>query len=131
MGSNNNTVSKAKNNKTSRLVTVGVVYVNASFNNTSITISDSSGAVLAWHSAGADFKGSKKSTPYAARVVAESVSDKVEKYGLKTVSIRLKGPGGGRESAVITLANKFNVTSITETTPTPHNGCRPPKRRRI
>ena len=121
----------SKKKQKNRLVSVGVACVNASFNNTSITISDLSGAVLAWHSAGADFKGSKKSTPYAARIVAEAVAVKVEKYGLKTISIKLKGPGGGRESAVTTLAGKFHITSIAEMTPIPHNGCRPPKKRRV
>lgn len=114
-----------------RIVNVGVAYVEATFNNTKITISDLSGAVLVWYSAGIDFKGSKKSTPYAAKIVAEYVSVKAKKHGLKTISIKLKGPGTGRESAVTTLAANFNVTSITDITPIPHNGCRPPKRRRV
>ena len=120
-----------KKKQKNRAVSVGVAYVKATFNNTKITIADTSGSVLGWHSAGADFKGSKKSTPYAARIVAESVAEKVEKYGLKTLSVRLKGPGGGRESAVTALATKFHITSISEVTPIPHNGCRPPKKRRV
>jgi small subunit ribosomal protein S11 len=120
-----------KRKQKSRVVSVGIAYVEATFNNTRITISDPNGSVLAWHSAGCHFKGSKKSTPYAAKIVAESVSVRAKEYGLKTISIKLKGPGAGRESAVTSLAASFNVTSITDVTPMPHNGCRPPKRRRV
>lgn len=127
----NSNIKISKKKQKNRSVSVGVACVNATFNNTSITISDTNGAVLAWYSAGVDFKGSKKATPYAAKVVAESVAQRVEGYGLKTISIKLKGPGGGRESAVTTLAGKFHVTSISEVTPIPHNGCRPPKKRRV
>lgn len=121
-----------KKNTKNRIVSVGIASVEATFNNTRITISDLNGAVLSWASAGQHFKGSKKSTPHAAKIVADQISKHTqEKYSTKTISIRLKGPGSGRESAVTALANNFTVTSITDVTPIPHNGCRPPKKRRV
>lgn len=124
----------SKNNHKTRLVPVGIVHINATFNNTIVTISDPNGLVVAWSSSGCNkaFKGSKKSTPYAAQMAAESVADKAINLGMKTLSIRLNGPGSGRESAVRVFASKgFNVTGIRDVTPIPHNGCRPPKRRRV
>lgn len=120
-----------KKKKISKVVNVGIAHVHATFNNTKITISDSNGSTLAWSSSGSKFKGSKKSTPHAAKVIAELVSERAKLYGLKTISIKLKGPGTGRESAVTTLADNFTVTSITDVTPIPHNGCRPSKKRRV
>jgi len=122
-------MKKKIKNKT---VSVGIAYIEATFNNTRITISDLNGAVLCWASAGQHFKGSKKSTPYAAKIIAEEVATKAQdNYSTKTISIKLKGPGSGRESAVTSLASKFTVTSICDVTPVPHNGCRAPKKRRV
>jgi small subunit ribosomal protein S11 len=111
----------------------GVAHVNASFNNTIITITDPNGNTVSWSSAGAHgFKGSKKATPYAAQVTAEDAGRKAQEHGMKTVEIRVKGPGSGRESALRAFqAVGFNVTAIRDVTPVPHNGCRPPKRRRV
>ena len=110
-----------------------VVHVNASFNNTIITISDQQGNTIAWSSSGTKgFKGSRKSTPYAAQIAAEDAGRKAQEHGVRTVSILVKGPGAGRESALRALqAVGFNVLSIRDITPIPHNGCRPPKRRRV
>jgi small subunit ribosomal protein S11 len=111
----------------------GVAHVNASFNNTIITITDPNGNAISWSSAGSHgFKGSKKATPYAAQVTAEDAGRKAQEHGMKTVEILVKGPGSGRESALRAFQTiGFNVTSIRDVTPIPHNGCRPPKRRRV
>src|ERR1043166_4353138 len=112
-------------------ITTGVAHVNASFNNTIITITDTQGNTVSWSSAGHHgFKGSRKSTPYAAQVTAEDAGRKAMEHGMKTVAVEVKGPGAGRESALRALqAVGFVVTSIKDVTPVPHNGCRPPKRR--
>ena len=114
-------------------VPMGVAHVNASFNNTIITITDQFGNTIAWSSSGANgFKGSRKSTPYAAQVAAEVAGKKAMEHGMRTIEVLVKGPGAGRESALRALgAVGFNVTSIKDITPVPHNGCRPPKRRRV
>ncbi len=114
-------------------IPVGIAFVNASFNNTIVTITDQFGNTIAWSSAGSHgFKGSRKSTPFAAQVTAEAAGKKAMEHGMKTVEIRVKGPGSGRESALRALsAAGLSVTSIKDITPVPHNGCRPPKRRRV
>lgn len=114
-------------------ITSGVAHINATFNNTMITIADIQGNTIAWCSAGAmGFKGSRKSTPYAAQVAAEEVARKAQDHGMQTIEINVNGPGSGRESAVRALqAAGLNVTTIRDVTPIPHNGCRPPKRRRV
>ena len=119
--------------KVKKHVPKGICYVLATFNNTTVTITDLNGDVLAWESAGTNgYKGSKKSTPFAAQRAAESVADKVTKMGMKEVEVRVKGPGSGRESAVRSLQNSgLEIRSIEDCTPIPHNGCRPRKRRRV
>ena len=114
-------------------ISSGVVHVNASFNNTIVTITDMQGNTISWSSAGAHgFKGSRKSTPYAAQVTADAAAKKAQEHGLKTVSVLVNGPGTGRESALRALqAVGLVVTAIKDVTPVPHNGCRPPKRRRV
>ena len=114
-------------------ITSGVAHVNATFNNTMITITDAQGNAISWSSAGTmGFKGSRKSTPYAAQVAAEDAGKKAAEHGMKTLEIEISGPGSGRESALRALqAVGFAVTSIRDVTPIPHNGCRPPKRRRV
>ena len=114
-------------------ITSGVAHVNATFNNTMITIADAQGNTIAWSSAGASgFKGSHKSTPYAAQVAAEDVGRKAMDHGMKTLEVMVKGPGSGRESALRALgAAGFTITAIKDVTPIPHNGCRPRKRRRV
>ena len=114
-------------------ITTGVAHVNASFNNTIVTITDTQGNTVASSSAGEHgFKGSRKSTPYAAQVTAENAGRKAQEHGMKTLAVLVKGPGSGRESALRALqAVGFMVTSIKDVTPVPHNGCRPPKRRRV
>jgi small subunit ribosomal protein S11 len=111
----------------------GVAHVNASFNNTMITITDAQGNAIAWSSAGTmGFKGSRKSTPYAAQMAAEDAGRKAQEHGMKTLEIEVSGPGSGRESALRALQSVgFTVTTIRDVTPIPHNGCRPPKRRRV
>ncbi len=111
----------------------GVAHVNATFNNTIITITDMFGNTIAWSSSGANgFKGSRKSTPYAAQIAAEVAGKKAQEHGMRTVEVLVKGPGSGRESALRALsAVGFTITSIKDITPIPHNGCRPPKRRRV
>ncbi len=111
----------------------GVAHVNATFNNTMITITDVQGNAISWSSAGMmGFRGSRKSTPYAAQVAAEDAGKKAQDHGLKTLDVEVKGPGSGRESALRALqAIGIIVTSIRDVTPIPHNGCRPPKRRRV
>ena len=114
-------------------ITAGVAHVNASFNNTMITITDAQGNSIAWASSGSTgFKGSRKSTPYAAQMAADSAAKKAMEHGVKTLEVEVKGPGSGRESALRALqAAGFTITSIKDVTPIPHNGGRPPKRRRI
>lgn len=114
-------------------ISSGVAHVNSTFNNTMITISDAQGNAVAWCSAGAmGFKGSRKSTPYAAQVAAEEAGKKAMEHGMKTLEVNVKGPGSGRESALRALQSiGFTITSIRDVTPIPHNGCRPPKRRRV
>ncbi|MEC7475308.1 MAG: 30S ribosomal protein S11 [Pseudomonadota bacterium] len=114
-------------------ITSGVAHVNSNFNNTMITISDAQGNSVSWCSAGAmGFKGSRKSTPYAAQVAAEEAGKKAMDHGMKTLEVNVKGPGSGRESALRALQSiGFTITSIRDVTPIPHNGCRPPKRRRV
>ncbi len=111
----------------------GVAHENASFNNTMITITDAQGNTVSWSSAGSmGFKGSRKSTPYAAQMAAEDAARKAQEHGMKTVEVEVQGPGSGRESALRALqAAGFTVTSIRDVTPIPHNGCRPRKRRRV
>jgi len=114
-------------------ISSGVAHVNASFNNTMITITDDQGNTIAWCSSGSQgFKGSRKSTPYAAQVAADVAAKKAMEHGVKTLEVEVKGPGAGRESALRALqAAGFTITSIRDVTPIPHNGCRPPKRRRV
>lgn len=111
----------------------GVAHVNASFNNTKITITDVQGNTISWSSAGGmGFKGSRKSTPYAAQLAAEDAGRKALEHGMKTIDVQVRGPGTGRESALRALQSVgFNITSIRDVTPIPHNGCRPRKRRRV
>lgn len=114
-------------------ITSGVAHVNASFNNTMITITDAQGNTISWSSSGTmGFKGSRKSTPYAAQVAAEDAGKKAMEHGVRTIEVEVKGPGSGRESALRALQPVgFQITSIRDVTPIPHNGCRPPKRRRV
>ena len=114
-------------------ITSGVAHVNATFNNTMITITDAQGNTIAWSSAGSmGFKGSRKSTPYAAQMAAEDAGKKAMEHGMRTLEVEVKGPGSGRESALRALQTVgFTVTSIRDVTAIPHNGCRPPKRRRV
>jgi small subunit ribosomal protein S11 len=116
-----------------RNVVDGVAHVHASFNNTIITITDRQGNTLSWAtSGGCGFRGSRKSTPFAAQVAAEKAGQVVKDFGMKNLDVEIKGPGPGRESAVRALNNLgFNINNITDVTPIPHNGCRPPKRRRV
>lgn len=119
--------------KVKRTVVDGIAHINATFNNTVITITDRQGNALSWASAGGSgFKGSRKSTPFAAQVASDRAADAAKEYGLKNVEVRVKGPGPGRESAVRALNNAgYRVTNIADVTPIPHNGCRPPKKRRV
>ena len=123
---------KAKK-KEKKVVINGKAFVNATFNNTIISITDKDGNVLSWSSAGSKgFKGSRKSTPYAAQIAADSAASKALDYGMKTLSVEVKGPGSGRETALRALqARGFKILSIKDTTPMPHNGTRPPKKRRV
>jgi small subunit ribosomal protein S11 len=122
-----------KKKKIKKNVPVGVAHINATFNNTIITISDPSGNVLAWSTSGSKgFRGSRKSTPFAAQVAAEDAIRKAQEHGIRSVSVLVKGPGSGRESALRALASAgVRVTAIRDVTPIPHNGCRPPKKRRV
>ena len=124
--------TRVKKRERKNIVT-GVVHVAASFNNTMITITDAQGNAISWSSAGTmGFTGSRKSTPYAAQVAAEDAGRKAMEHGMRTVEVNVSGPGSGRESALRALqAVGFTVTSIRDVTPIPHNGCRPPKRRRV
>src|SRR5574337_848762 len=122
-----------KRHKTKKLVSEGVAHVHSTFNNTIITITDPVGATIAWSSAGSvGFKGSRKGTPFAAQLAAEAAARKAMEFGLRSVQVFVKGPGAGRESALRSLqAAGFAVSVIKDVTPIPHNGCRPPKRRRV
>jgi small subunit ribosomal protein S11 len=124
---------KKTKSKVKRKVTSGVAHVVSSFNNTIITISDENGNTLAWSSAGhKGFKGSRKSTPFAAQIAAEDVGNKAKEHGLKSLRVEVSGPGSGRESALRSLQSVgYIITSIKDVTPIPHNGCRPRKRRRV
>ena len=119
--------------KNKRVVTDGVAHVHASFNNTIVMITDRSGNALSWATAGGSgFRGSRKSTPFAAQIAAERAGEAAKAYGLKNLDVKVKGPGPGRDSAVRSLNNiGFKITSISDVTPIPHNGCRPPKKRRV
>jgi len=130
--STNNTEQKIKK-KHKKNISVGTVHISASFNNTIVNVTDLQGNTISWTSAGMmGFKGAKKSTPYAAQVTAEDASKKAQEHGMKTVSVEVKGPGSGRESAVRALMSVgFIITSIRDVTPVAHNGVRAPKRRRV
>lgn len=124
---------KASRKKVKRSVTEGIVHINSSFNNTIITVSDMRGNVVSWATAGSSgFRGSRKSTPFAAQVAAEKVAGAMREVGMKNLQVCVSGPGPGRESAIRSLhALGFNINFITDVTPIPHNGCRPRKRRRM
>jgi small subunit ribosomal protein S11 len=126
-------VKKGAKKKVKRNVSTGVAHIQSTFNNTLITITDAAGAPLCWSSAGQHgFKGSRKSTPYAAQIAAEDCAKKAAEHGVRTLSVYVKGPGAGRESALRALtASGIRVTMIKDVTPIPHNGCRPAKRRRV
>ena len=133
MATQGKTAATRARKKVKKIVTEGIAHVHASFNNTIITITDRQGNALSWAtSGGAGFKGSRKSTPFAAQIAAEAAGKAAQEYGVKNLEVRIKGPGPGRESAVRALnAIGLKITSIQDVTPIPHNGCRPPKRRRI
>jgi len=122
-----------KKKKVRKNIAIGVVHINATFNNTIVTVSDVSGNVIAWSTSGSKgFKGSRKSTPFAAQIAAEDAVRKAMEHGLRSVTVLVKGPGAGRESALRAIANTgVRVTYIRDVTPIPHNGCRPPKKRRV
>ena len=124
---------KVAKKKIKKNITNGIAFVNATFNNTIVTITDNSGNVIAWSSAGSKgFKGSRKSTPYAAQIAADHVATKAQEHGLKILTVKLKGPGAGRETALRALQSRgFKILSIKDTTTMPHNGSRPPKKRRV
>lgn len=124
---------RATKKKVKKNIANGVVHIQSTFNNTIVTITDSVGNVISWASAGMQgFKGSRKSTPFAAQMAAEDAAKKAMEHGMKNVEVYVKGPGAGRESALRSLqATGFNITVIKDVTPIPHNGCRPPKRRRV
>ena len=126
-------MGKTTHRKVRRNVTRAIAYIKATFNNTIVTITDVNGDVMCWASAGGSgFKGSRKSTPFAAQRAAEMCAEKAVKFGVKEIEVRVKGPGSGRESAITALqASGLTVRSIEDITPLPHNGCRPPKRRRV
>jgi len=125
--------SYSKKKKVKKIIPNGKAYVLSTFNNTIISIADTSGNVVSWASAGQKgFKGSRKSTPYAAQVAADSAAAKAQEYGMKTLTVEIKGPGSGRETALRALQSRgFKILSIKDTTPMPHNGTRPPKKRRV
>ena len=126
-------MAKAKRKRTRRNVTRAIAHIKATFNNTTVTITDANGDVLCWATAGTSgFKGSRKSTPFAAQLAAQDAAKKAMEHGMRSVEVYVKGPGPGRESALRALqATGFNVVMIKDVTPIPHNGCRPPKRRRV
>ena len=123
----------SKKKKIKRVIPRGIAYVQSSFNNTIVSIADTQGNVISWSSAGQKgFKGSRKSTPYAAQIAADSAATKALEYGMKNLTVEIKGPGSGRETALRALqARGFKILSIKDTTPMPHNGTRPPKKRRV
>ena len=125
--------SYSKKKKTKKNILNGIAYVQSTFNNTIVTIADTSGNVISWSSScQKGFKGSRKSTPYAAQVAADSAATKALEVGMKNLNVEIKGPGSGRETALIALqARGFKIISIKDTTPMPHNGARPPKKRRV
>ncbi len=126
-------MAKVKKKKVKRHITKAIAYIKATFNNTTVTITDLNGDVLCWATAGTSgFKGSRKSTPFAAQRAAEICSEKAAKFGVKEMEIRVKGPGSGRESAITGLQTAgITIRAIEDITPLPHNGCRPPKKRRV
>ena len=126
-------MGKAKKKRVRRNVTYGVAHINATFNNTTVTITDTKGETLCWSSAGTcGFKGSRKSTPFAGQMAAQQAAEKAVKFGVKEDDGRVKGPGSGRESAITALQSAgLNIKSIEDCTPIPHNGCRPRKKRRV
>src|SRR3954447_22607624 len=127
------TAAATKKKKTRRNVTVGIAHIKATFNNTSVTITDTKGDALCWASAGTcGFKGSRKSTPFAGQMASQQCAEKAAKFGVRELDVRVKGPGSGRESAITALqAAGMTIKSIEDVTPLPHNGCRPPKKRRV
>ena len=128
-----NVKAGARKRKARKNIARGCAHIHSTFNNTIVTITDESGNAVAWSSAGAlGFKGSRKSTPFAAQMASEAAAKSAQEHGLKTVEVTVKGPGSGRESAIRALAAAgLEVTAIRDVTPVPHNGCRPPKRRRV
>ena len=125
--------SYSKKKKSKKIITSGIAYVQSTFNNTIVSIADTDGNVISWASSGQKgFKGSRKSTPYAAQVAADSAAIKALEMGMKTLTVEIKGPGSGRETALRALQSRgFKIISIKDTTPMPHNGTRPPKKRRV
>lgn len=125
--------AKGTKKKVKRSVADGIAHIHASFNNTIVTITDRQGNALSWATAGGSgFRGSRKSTPFAAQVAAERAGNAAQEYGLQNLDVKVKGPGPGRESAIRALNNcGFNISNIEDVTPIPHNGCRPPKKRRV
>ena len=123
----------SKKKKIKKNITNGIAYIQSTFNNTIVSISDNNGNIISWSSAGQKgFKGSRKSTPYAAQVAADSAASKALEYGMKILSVEVKGPGSGRETALRALQSRgFKIISIKDSTPMPHNGTRPPKKRRV
>lgn len=126
-------MAKTKRKKTRRNVSQAIAHVVATFNNTTVTITDTKGDTLCWASAGtAGFKGSRKSTPYAGQSAAQQAADKAKKFGVRDIDVKVRGPGSGRESAITALQSSgLTIKSIEDVTPLPHNGCRPPKKRRV
>lgn len=134
MAAQKKTATASRKRREYRKVDKGQVHIQSTFNNTLITFTDLNGNVLAWSSAGSlnGFRGSKKGTPYAAQLACEKAATQAKEYGLKSVEVYVKGPGAGRESAIRTLTNfDLEITLISDVSPIPHNGCRPPKRRRV
>ena len=125
--------SYSKKKKVKKNISSGIAYVQSSFNNTIVSIADTEGNIISWSSAGQKgFKGSRKSTPYAAQIAADSAATKALEFGMKTLTVEIKGPGSGRETALRSLQSRgFKILTIRDTTPMPHNGARPPKRRRV
>ena len=126
-------MAKSKKRRARRNVTDAIAFIKATFNNTTVTITDTKGDTLCWASAGTcGFKGSRKSTPFAGQCAAQQAAEKAIKFGVKDIDVRVKGPGSGRESAITALQSAgLNVKSMEDCTPIPHNGCRPPKKRRV